>query len=102
MASLTAYQMLVNAAKIVEKQRRGYLKGIERFPSGGCDAIVDAAMDAGWFSDGSFDQAQAAFRMMKPTKTNPLGFWWGDPAECSDEDHNARIIGLLLAAEIVR
>jgi len=62
---------------------------------GGCYAVMQAA--APYLSS----DARLGFRnYLRPAGLDSLSYWWGVPQVCSEQDHNARVIGLLLAAHI--
>ena len=107
MLNMTPEMLLVKTAKRIDAERRAFQakKLSELDMDGACDTMFDIIFSYESKSRWDiFEGAQKAFRNVKPNLRGMFAFkyWWGDPAECSDEDHNARIIGLLLAAEIAK
>lgn len=37
--------------------------------------------------------------LLRPANAMDTGYWWGHPLSCSERNHNARVLGLLFAAE---
>lgn len=88
-------EVLRIAAEIVELHREQREQRAMYAPTGACSAILqstsrhDAAMEAAYF-----------FRTYCAPEYWPV-WWWGNPSNCSDEEHHARILGLLFVAEMI-
>jgi hypothetical protein len=102
-------EVLRKAAQIVDRthRRQEWLCSLA-----GCAAIEEAAHGGKACTEFYDDEAcihcqreRAAhkyFNLLKPARMNAeqqaTGYWWNVPEDCSAQDNNARVMGLLFAA----
>lgn len=79
------------------RQLRQAAKWVDKHRSGACSALSYYAYNV--IAD---EKARRIFMRFAPTDsaTQRLAYWWGHPVHCDDKSHNARVMALLLAAEM--
>lgn len=95
----TAERQLRRAARIVD----------DSIYMGACGALSDAAEQCRCTTHVRVckackgnELARDTFELFRPPRGRSDSYWWGQPSSCTEEQHNARVMALLFAAEIVK
>ena len=93
MKPATLAKCYIKAAQHLD--RRHNQKYNRWFRIGACAALADKGIYR-------YDPNFKYLMLFRPEHKGHHDYWWRDPENCSDVDHNARVLALLFAAEIIK